>query len=38
MPPPACPPTGTGLKAIDEIQPQGGPGARYADGRVPTWV
>ncbi|MEV2211026.1 aldo/keto reductase [Streptomyces sp. NPDC050997] len=26
------------LKAIDEILPHGGFGARYADGHVPTWI
>lgn len=26
------------LAAIDEILPQGGFGARYADGQTPTWV
>ncbi|MFF1571013.1 aldo/keto reductase, partial [Streptomyces sp. NPDC058293] len=30
--------TDTDLKAIDEILPQGGFGARYAGGHVPTWI
>lgn len=30
--------TDTDLKAIDEILPQGGFGARYAEGHVPTWI
>ncbi|WP_413804557.1 aldo/keto reductase [Streptomyces sp. OE57] len=30
--------TDTDLKAIDEILPQGGFGARYAGGQVPTWI
>ncbi|MFF8675314.1 aldo/keto reductase [Streptomyces sp. NPDC015242] len=30
--------TDAGLKAIDEILPQGGCGARYAGGNVPTWI
>ncbi|MFD6290602.1 aldo/keto reductase [Streptomyces sp. NPDC060205] len=30
--------TDTDLKAIDEIVPQGGSGARYAGGHVPTWI
>jgi aryl-alcohol dehydrogenase-like predicted oxidoreductase len=30
--------TDADLKAIDEILPQGGYGARYAGGQVPTWI
>lgn len=30
--------TDTDLKTIDEILPQGGFGARYAEGHVPTWI
>jgi aryl-alcohol dehydrogenase-like predicted oxidoreductase len=30
--------TDTDLKAIDEILPQGGFGARYTEGHVPTWI
>ncbi|MEU9065156.1 aldo/keto reductase, partial [Streptomyces sp. NPDC048430] len=30
--------TGTDLKAIDEILPHGGFGARYTEGHVPTWI
>ncbi|GAA2596338.1 aldo/keto reductase [Streptomyces axinellae] len=30
--------TDTDLKAIGEILPQGGFGARYAEGHVPTWI
>ena len=30
--------TDTDLKAIDETLPQGGFGARYAGGHVPTWI
>ncbi|CAL9660863.1 Aldo-keto reductase IolS [Streptomyces sp. enrichment culture] len=30
--------TDADLKAIDEILPQGGFGARYAGGNVPTWI
>ncbi|MBM9510150.1 aldo/keto reductase [Actinacidiphila acididurans] len=30
--------TDTDLKAIDGILPQGGFGARYPEGRVPTWI
>jgi hypothetical protein len=28
----------TDLKTINEILPQGGFGARYTDGHVPTWI
>jgi aryl-alcohol dehydrogenase-like predicted oxidoreductase len=30
--------TDADLKAIDEILPQGGFGARYTEGHVPTWI
>ncbi|MET7355340.1 aldo/keto reductase [Streptomyces mirabilis] len=30
--------TDTDLKTIDEILPQGGFGARYTEGHVPTWI
>ncbi|WP_354671405.1 aldo/keto reductase [Streptomyces sp. CSDS2] len=30
--------TDTGLKAIDEILPHGGFGARCTEGHVPTWI
>ncbi|RRQ86315.1 aldo/keto reductase [Streptomyces griseofuscus] len=30
--------TDTDLKVIDEILPQGGFGARYTEGHVPTWI
>ncbi|WP_347269257.1 hypothetical protein [Streptomyces sp. WAC00263] len=30
--------TDADIKAIDEILPHGGFGARYTEGHVPTWI
>jgi aryl-alcohol dehydrogenase-like predicted oxidoreductase len=30
--------TDADVKAVDEILPQGGFGARYTTGHVPTWI